>query len=110
MKKYEGLFILNTAGQEDSVQALVDSVGSEITSLGCKIESVQKMEKRAFARVANKRHKEGFYVNFIFTAEPEVAARLSKHFDLNDTVFRILVSHAAENAPELVPQQEASTT
>ena len=64
MKRYEGLFILNTAGREENVKELIDGVTTEITSAGGKIETVQKLDKRPFARVADKRHASGFYVNF----------------------------------------------
>ena len=94
MRKYEGLFILNTAGREEGLKETIDRLSDEITKLGVKIETVQKMEKKAFARVADKKTKEGFYVNFIFEAEPDVAAKLPNHFDLDDDVFRVLISHA----------------
>ena len=94
MRKYEGLFILNTAGREEGLKDTIDRVTAEIAKLGAKIETVQKMEKKAFSRVADKKVKEGYYVNFIFDAEPDVAAKLPNHFDLDDDIFRILVSHA----------------
>ena len=76
MRNYEALFILNLAGREDGLKETIDRLSAEVTKLGAKIETVQKMEKRAFARVADKKVKEGFYVNFIFAAEPEVADNL----------------------------------
>jgi ribosomal protein S6 len=92
VRKYEGLFILNTAGREDSVTEMVDRVSDAITKLGVKIETVQKMEKKPFSRVADKKVKDGFYVNYIFEAEPAVAAKLPNHFDLDDEVFRVMVT------------------
>ena len=94
MRKYEGLFILNTAGREDGLNEMVDRVSGEITKLGAKIETVQKMEKKPFARVADKKVKDGFYVNFIFEAEPAVAEKLPNHFDLDDEVFRVMITLA----------------
>lgn len=94
MKRYEGLFILNTAGKEEGVQESIDKIKQELESSGCKLETVQKMEKRSFARVANKKHGAGFYVNFIFEAEAEVAAQLRARFALNEDVFRVLLSES----------------
>lgn len=91
MKKYEGLFILNTAGQEDGLKEITDRLSKAITELGGKIETVQKMEKRAFSRVADKKVKEGFYVNFIFEADPEMVVKLTHHFDLDEDVFRLII-------------------
>lgn len=94
MRKYESLFILNTAGREDGLKETIDRISTEITNLGAKIETVQKMEKKAFSRVADKKVKEGFYVNFIFEADPAIVATLPKQFDLDEDVFRLSISHA----------------
>ena len=91
MKRYEGLFILNTAGKEEGVNELVDKLKDEITALGAKVETVQKMEKRAFSRQADdNKLKEGFYVNFIFEAGSETLRKLQSHFALNADVIRTL--------------------
>lgn len=94
MRKYEGLFILNLAGREDGLKDTIDRLSDEITKVGGKVETVQKMEKKAFTRVADKKVKEGYYVNFIFEAEPEVAVKLTNHFDLDEDVFRLMLTHA----------------
>ena len=54
MKRYEGLFILNISGKEDGVKDTLDKVSSDITAAGGKVETVQKMDKKSFARVADK--------------------------------------------------------
>ena len=96
MKRYEGLFILNTAGKEDGTKDTLDRISSEITALGGKVETVQKMDKKSFARVADKRHSSGFYANVIFTGTPAVVAQLQNKFALNDEVFRVLFTHSEE--------------
>lgn len=96
MRKYEGLFILNIAGREDGLNETTDRLSEELKKLGAKIETVQKMEKKPFTRVADKKVKEGFYVNYIFEAEPEVAAKLQTHFELDEDVFRLMVTLAPE--------------
>ena len=72
MKRYEGLFILNTAGKEETVKDTIDKISAEIASAGGKVETVQKMDKKSFSRVANKKFNSGFYVNIIFEGEPAV--------------------------------------
>ena len=96
MKKYEGLFILNLAGREEGVKDALDKISNDITAVGGKIETVQKMERKAFARVADKRHSAGFYANIIFEATPGVIAQLQKKFALNEEVFRVLFTIAPE--------------
>ena len=56
MKRYEGLFILDTAAKEEGIKDAIDRISAEITTLGGKIETVQKMDKKSFSRVANKAH------------------------------------------------------
>lgn len=94
MKRYESLFILNTAGLEEGVNEAIEKIKTELNGLGAKIETVQKMDRRPFARVANKKHTAGFYVNFIFDAEPQVADKVKTHFALHEEVFRVKVVKA----------------
>jgi len=94
MKKYEGLFILETAGKEEGLKDLIDKISSEITVAGGKVETVQKMDKRNFTRVADRKHPSGFYVNFIFDFEPGAVNHLRQRFDLNEDVFRVLFTVA----------------
>ena len=94
MKLYEGLFILKTSGKEEGIKETTDKVCAEITAAGGKVETVQKMDKRGFSRVADRRHNAGFYVNFIFEIDPAALSQLRQRFDLNDEVFRVLFTVA----------------
>lgn len=94
MKRYEGLFILDTAGKEETIKDTIDKISAEITSAGGKVETVQKMDKKSFTRVANKRHTAGFYVNIIFECQPAVIEQLKRRFTMNDEVFRVLFTSA----------------
>lgn len=96
MKKYEGLFILNLNGKEEGVKDALDKISTDITAAGGKIETVQKMEKKAFARIADKRHSSGFYANVIFAGTPTIVAQLTKKFSLNEEVFRVLFTLVPE--------------
>jgi ribosomal protein S6 len=94
VKRYEGLFILNNTAKEEGIKDVIDKVSAEITSAGGKVETVQKMDKRNFMRVADKKHSSGFYVNVIFESLPAVLPQLQSRFALNDEVFRVLFSEA----------------
>jgi ribosomal protein S6 len=94
MKRYEGLFILNNTGKEEAIKDIIDAVTADITAAGAKVETVQKMDKRAFSRVADKKYTSGFYVNFIFEAAPATLAQLRSKFAMNNDVFRVLFSNA----------------
>ena len=99
MKLYEGLFILKTSGKEEGVKETIDKVSADITAAGGKVETIQKMDKRAFARIADKRNTSGFYVNVIFLATNAIVGQLRSKFALSEDVFRVTFY----NAPELVP-------
>jgi ribosomal protein S6 len=98
MKRYEGLFILETAGKEEGIKDAIDKISSEITTAGGKVETVQKMDKKNFSRVADKKHNSGFYVNIIFESEPAAVAQLKQRFALNEEVFRVMFTTAPEPA------------
>ena len=99
MKRYEGLFILETAGKEEGIKDAIDKITAEITSAGGKVETVQKMDKRNFARVAEKKHNSGFYVNIIFEPEPATLNQIKHRFAMYAGVFRVLFT----GAPPLNP-------
>jgi ribosomal protein S6 len=96
MKRYEGLFILETAGKEEGIKEAIDKISSEITSAGGKVETVQKMDKRNFTRVADKKHSAGFFVNVIFESEPAAVNQMKHRFAMNQEVFRVLFTSAPE--------------
>jgi len=94
MKRYEGLFILETSGKEEGIKDAIDKISSEITSAGGKVETVQKMDKKSYSRVADKKHTSGFYVNVIFESEPGAITQLKQRFALNEEVFRVMFTNA----------------
>ena len=99
MKRYEGLFILDTAGKEETIKDTIDKISSEIASAGGKVETVQKMDKRSFARVADKKNSAGFYVNVIFESQPAALDQLKHRFAMNADVFRVLFTNAPAPKP-----------
>jgi ribosomal protein S6 len=99
MKRYEGLFILNIAGREEGVKEAIDKITGDINMAGGRVETVQKMDKRPFTRVADKKHSSGFYVNFIFHVLPTAIAGLRSKFGLSEEVFRVLFTEAPEPVP-----------
>jgi small subunit ribosomal protein S6 len=99
MKRYEGLFILNTIGKEEAVKDTLDKVEAEIVAAGGKVETVQKMERKNFARVADKKHIAGFYANVIFNGTPALVSQLRTKFALNQEIFRVIFTDSPEPKP-----------
>lgn len=94
MKRYEGLFILDTAGKEEGIKDTIDKISAEITSAGGKVETVQKMDKKNFSRVADKKNSSGFYVNVIFESQPAALEQLKHRFSTHPDVFRVLFTNS----------------
>jgi ribosomal protein S6 len=90
------LFILNTAGKEEGIKEALDKISAEITTAGGQVETVQKMDRKAFARIADKRHTAGFYAIVIFNAAPAAIATLRSKFGLNEDVFRVIFTNSPE--------------
>src|SRR6202011_2993007 len=86
-KRYEALLVLNSQGKEDNVHDIVDRLESEFRREGAEIEQVQKMDKRQFSYVAGPLDS-GFYVNFVFHADPQLVTKLRSKFKLDPEVYR----------------------
>jgi ribosomal protein S6 len=94
VKRYEGLIILKHTVKEESIKDVIDKITSEITNAGGKVETVQKMDKRNFSRVADKKYTAGFYVNFIFEAPSTTVSQLRTRLTLNEDIFRSMFTVA----------------
>jgi ribosomal protein S6 len=99
---------LDTAGKEEGIKDTIDKISAEITALGAKVETVQKMDKRNFSRVSDKKHTAGFYVNVIFEGQPGIAEQLKHRFANNPDVFRVLFTESP--APQAAAQAAAPAT
>src|SRR5438445_10499412 len=86
-KRYKELLVLNTQGKEDTEKDIVDRLESKFQKEGAEIEQVQKMDKRQFSYVAGPLDS-GFYVNFVFHADPQLITKLRSKFKLDPEVYR----------------------
>jgi len=85
--RYEALLVLNSQGKEDTVHDIVDRLESEFKKEGAEIEQVQKMDKRQFSYASGPLDA-GFYVNFVFHADPQLVGKLRMKFKLDPEVYR----------------------
>jgi small subunit ribosomal protein S6 len=85
--RYEALLVLDTQGRDDTVKDVVDRLEAEFQKEGAEIEQVQKMDRRPFSYVAGKLDA-GFYVNFVFHADPQLITKLRSKFKLDPEVYR----------------------
>ncbi len=103
MKRYEVLFILDLAGREEGLNEVVDKVKGILTASGAKVDNVQKMDKKAFARVTDKKVTGGHYVNIIFEASPAVINAMPSKFVHIPEVYRVQFNGNPINAPVPTP-------
>ncbi len=85
--RYEGLLVLNVKGNEDGAKEVIERLEGEFKKEGAKIEQVQKMDRRQFTYNAGALDS-GYYVNFIFSADPQAIGKLRAKFTLDETVYR----------------------
>ena len=94
MKQYEGLFILDTQDSAEGVDAIIKALSELIDSSGGKVLNEQKMDRRSFARVANKKNSGGFYVNLVFEMEPGGLEEFRAALRKRPEVFRVQITLA----------------
>jgi small subunit ribosomal protein S6 len=85
--RYEGLLVLNLKGKEDSAQKVIERLEKDFATDGAKVESVQKMDQRHFSYVKGKVDS-GYFVNFVFSAEPAALDTIKARFKLDGEVYR----------------------
>jgi small subunit ribosomal protein S6 len=108
LKTYEGLFILDAGGKEDVSKELMDKLQKSIEQAGGRVDKVQRLGARAFARETRKRSS-GFYVNFVFDAPPKAIAELDAKLHLETEVFRWLFSEMPPEPPPRKPRKIPTT-
>ena len=85
--RYEGLLVLNVKGSEDGAKEVIERLEGEFKKEGASVEQVQKMDRRQFTYVAGPLDS-GYFVNFIFNAEPASISRIRAKFKLDGDVYR----------------------
>ena len=85
--RYEGLLVLNIKGTEEGAKEVIERLEGEFKKEGARVEQVQKMDRRPFSYVAGPLDS-GYYVNFVFQAEPKVINKLRARFTLDEEIYR----------------------
>jgi len=97
--RYEALLVLNAQGKEDTIKDIVDRLECEFNKEGAEVEQVQKMDKRQFSYQAGELDA-GYFVNFIFHADPQLITKLRSKFKLDTEVYR---QHYQRLRPKAAP-------
>ncbi len=84
--RYEALIVLNVKGGDDSIKEAIDRLEAGFKAEGATVEAIQKMDRRPLAYVTRK-VETGYYVNFVFEAEPTAIEKLRARFKLDKEVY-----------------------
>ena len=89
MRIYEELFIIKPDAPDEEVDAFVEQLRTQLTSAGATVDKIDKWGKRRLAYRVDK-YREGTYVLFQFTAEPETVKELERRLRVSDLVLKFL--------------------
>ena len=86
-RNYEAMIVLDTKGKEDSVENLISQLSREFEQSGAKLKQVDNLGKKKFP-YAPRHVESGWYVNFMFEAEPNSVDKLQAKFKLNESIYQ----------------------
>ncbi len=89
--KYKATFILDTRGYSEPVETLVEKLKGIIESVGGKVDSVENLGQKAFARTTDRAFPAGIYVEIAFEGESTLPAQIKEKLRLDKTVNRVLI-------------------
>lgn len=89
MKKYEVMFIINPALEDEKRETAIEKVKAVITAEG-EIEKVDAWGMRKLAYPIEKKN-EGYYVVIEFSASPELPKELDRRLRISDDVMRHII-------------------
>ena len=97
MKKYELLTIYKPNLDTEDVDKNLEKFDAELTEMGGKVESRDKMGRRKLAYDIQKT-RDGFFVNTVLSLPAEKVADLKRSLKLNDNVLRTMMLEVSEKA------------
>ncbi len=86
-RKYEAMIVLDMKGKEDTVETLVSQIGREFEQSGAKLEQVDNLGKKKFPSAPNHVDS-GYFVNYLFEAEPATIEKLQAKFKLKENIYQ----------------------
>jgi len=100
MRIYEELFIVKPDATEEEVDQLIEQMKSVVTTAGGTVDKVDKWGKRRLAYRVDK-YREGTYVLFQFSGEPNVVKELERRLRVSDVVLKFLTVRIDETLKRL---------
>ena len=90
MNKYELVYIIDTALEDEARKAVIDRFNGMIEQNGGKVLKVDEWGKRRLAYPINYK-TEGYYLLVNFDSAAELPRELERNFQINENVLRYMV-------------------
>jgi len=103
MNKYEVVYIIDPAVEEEARKELIAKFNDLITGNGGSIEKVEEWGKRRLAYAIDYK-TEGYYVLVNFQAESELPKELERNLQISESVIRYQVIRIEERKSSVKPR------
>ena len=103
--RYELIYIIDTALDEEARKALITRVSETISQNGGEIEVVEEWGKRRLAYEINDK-PDGHYVLLRYTANPEVPKEIERILEISDDILRYLTTRIEVKTSRVKPRTQ----
>ena len=103
MNKYEVVYIIDPAVEDEARKALIAKFNELIANNGGIVDKVEEMGKKRLAYAVNYK-TEGYYVLVNFQAEAELPKELERNLQISDSVIRYQVIRQIERKVGIKPR------
>ena len=103
MNKYEVVYIIDPAVEEEARKELIAKYSTLIAENGGVVDKVEEWGKRRLAYAIDYK-TEGYYVLVNFQAEPELPKELERNLQISDSVIRYQVIKLLERKAGVKPR------
>ena len=103
MNKYEVVYIIDPAVEDEARKALINRFNELIANNGGSVDKVEEMGKRHLAYPINYK-TEGYYVLVNFQAEADLPKELERNLQISDSVIRYQVIRLIERKVGIKPR------
>ena len=103
MNKYEVVYIIDPAVEEEARKELIAKFNNLISENGGSVEKVEEWGKRRLAYAIDYK-TEGYYVLVNFEAESELPKELERNLQISDSVIRYQVIRLIERKVGIKPR------
>ena len=91
VNRYKISLILDLRSTQDDAQTVIDDIKQVLTSIGAETSEVEDLGTREFARAADRRFAQGYYVQMWVTGPVNVPVNLQEKLKHDKRVNRIFV-------------------